>query len=78
MKKIIFPILLTSSILAVYTISIQFDAILWFGMFLFSISPFFIIWMVYCILKDGVPSELTFEEKFYEDYGDRLKTREIE
>ncbi|MEL6562384.1 MAG: hypothetical protein AAFQ94_29715 [Bacteroidota bacterium] len=78
MKKIILPILFTTSILAVYAISIQFDATLWFGMFIFSVSPVFIIWMVYRILKDGVQSDLKFEDRFYEDYGDRLKSREVE
>jgi len=36
-------------------------------MVLFLISPFLICYMAYVILKHGVPSAHTFEEKFYDD-----------
>jgi hypothetical protein len=31
-------------------------------------SPFLLFWLVYKILKDGIPSERTFDEYFYDDY----------
>lgn len=34
---------------------------------LFSISPFIVIYMVWRVLTAGVPSNLTFEDSFYED-----------
>lgn len=37
-----------------------------FGML--SVSPFFILYMVYNVLKYGKPSQHTFEERFYDDW----------
>lgn len=34
---------------------------------LFTILPFFVVWMVYRILKYGTPSPRTFESSWYED-----------
>lgn len=31
-------------------------------------SSFLLLWMMYKILKNGIPSERTFEEYFYDDY----------
>ena len=36
-------------------------------LFMFIISPFVVIYMVYVILKYGKPSGNTFDEKYYED-----------
>lgn len=36
-------------------------------MLMFCISPFLFIWMVYRVLRDGKPSEKTWDEHFYED-----------
>jgi len=35
--------------------------------FMFCVSPFLFMWMVYKVLRDGKPSEKTWEEHFYED-----------
>lgn len=37
-----------------------------FGML--SASPFFILYMVYTVLKYGKPSQYTFDERFYDDW----------
>ncbi len=37
-----------------------------FGML--SVSPFFILYMVYSVLKYGKPSQHTFDERFYDDW----------
>ena len=54
--------------LLAYTILSSFDGIpdqLIIGMF--SLSPFIVLYMVWRILTAGEPSNLTFEESFYED-----------
>lgn len=38
---------------------------------MFILAPFFVIYMVYVILKYGRPSKFTFEERFYEDHDYR-------
>jgi hypothetical protein len=35
---------------------------------MFILSPFIVVYMVYTVLKDGKPSQNTFDEKFYEDH----------
>lgn len=35
---------------------------------LFVCSPFVTFWMVYKVLREGVPSEKTFDNFWYEDY----------
>lgn len=44
--------------------------------FMFFISPFPVIYMVYVILKYGKPSGNTFEERFYEDYDYKRNGKE--
>lgn len=54
--------------LLVYTVLASFSNIpdqLIIGMF--SLSPFIVVYMVWRVLTAGVPSEITFEEAFYED-----------
>jgi hypothetical protein len=34
---------------------------------MFIVSPFAVTWMIYKILKNGIPSQRTFDEYFYED-----------
>ena len=43
---------------------------------LFFASPFPVIWMVYRILKDGKPSDKTWEDYFYEDHPYKRNGRE--
>ena len=58
----------TTLYLIIYTILSTFQQVpeqLIIGMF--SLSPFIVIYMVWRVLTAGVPSDLTFEEAFYED-----------
>lgn len=43
---------------------------------LFIVSPFAVIWMVYCVLKNGKPSEKNWDDYFYEDYDYRRNGKE--
>ena len=43
---------------------------------LFIISPFAMIWLVYSILKYGIPSKKTWDDHFYEDYDYRRNGKE--
>jgi hypothetical protein len=36
--------------------------------FMFFLSPFLVIYMVYAVLKYGKPSGHTFDERFYDDW----------
>lgn len=68
MKNIKFPIILTTAALFLYTIAPD------LGFSFLAISLFFVImnilliWMVIRVLKDGVPSDKKFDDRFYEDY----------
>lgn len=70
MKSIKYPILIATAYLVVYVVlmSIHMEWTLRLGLFLFSLSPIPVIWMVYRVLKDGKPSKYTFDERFYENY----------
>jgi hypothetical protein len=69
--KPVLPIIIFSTLyLLVYTVMSNFQSIphqVIVGMFVFS--PFLVIYMAVKILRDGEPTELTFEESFYEDQG---------
>ena len=69
--KPVTPIIIFSTLyLLVYTIMSNFQSVphqLIVAMFTFS--PFLVIYMAVKILRDGEPTELTFEESFYEDKG---------
>lgn len=69
MKSIKYPIIIATAYLVIYTvlISVHMEWTLRLGLFLFSLSPFPVIWMVYSVLKYGKPSKHTFDERFYED-----------
>jgi hypothetical protein len=67
MEKIKIPILITTlfmlSVNLMPFLGVAYSIIL----FLLSIAPLMVIWMVIRTLKDGVPSEKTFETHWYED-----------
>lgn len=61
-------VIFTTLYLLTYTILGSFDFVpAKLVLFLFSLSPFLVIYMVIRILTGGAPSELTFEDAFYED-----------
>ena len=67
MENVKFPIYFTSAVLLVYTTLSQVypDPRLIAAIFL--LSPFLMLWMVYKVLKDGVPSKRSFDDYFYDD-----------
>ena len=68
MEKIKWPIFIVSAFNLFYQLSpamgIPDNAII----AMYIIAPLLVLWMVYKILKDGTPSDKTFDEYFYEDY----------
>jgi hypothetical protein len=67
MKNYLFPVYLVTAFLLVYVTAIQASLNTGLILFMFSISPLPIIWMVYKVLTADVVVESTFEEKWYED-----------
>lgn len=71
MQKIKWPIAIVTAYMVFYNATPMFgfseDTII--AMYL--AAPLILIWMVITILKDGIPSERTFEEYFYDDYDYR-------
>lgn len=67
MENIRFPIIATTLYLLIYTLTmmaVPFAPLPWF---LFGLSPLPVIWMVYRVLRFGVPSGRTFTDSFYDD-----------
>lgn len=67
MKNYLFPVYLVTAFLIIYVTAIQANLNTALILFLFSISPLPVIWMVYKVLTADVKVESTFEEKWYED-----------
>lgn len=67
MEKIKWPVIIVTA----YAFFYQFTPAIGFSdqviMTLFMVSPIPVLWMVYKILKNGIPSQRTFDEYFYED-----------
>jgi hypothetical protein len=53
--------------LLVYIVAIHVNLYLPLILFLFSISPLLLIWMVYKVLTADVEVKNTFDDKWYED-----------
>ncbi|MGY6560502.1 MAG: hypothetical protein ACXITV_00185 [Luteibaculaceae bacterium] len=68
MDSIKFPLMFATYYLFIYVIFASVGTLNQLAMFLFSLSPVIVIWMVIRVLKDGKPSEKTFETDFYDTY----------
>lgn len=71
MKKIKWPIILVTVYLVCYNASPVFGFSTDIILALYMLSPFLLCWMVYKILKNGIPSKRTFDDYFYDDYDYR-------
>ncbi|MCU0423260.1 MAG: hypothetical protein MUC81_10655 [Bacteroidia bacterium] len=67
MKNIKFPVYFVTGVLLVYTIMANLQLFPKLVVAIFAVSPFLVIWMAYRILKDGVESDYTFNDRFYDD-----------
>jgi hypothetical protein len=67
MKNYLFPVYLVTAVLIVYVTAIQANLHTALILFVFSLSPALVIWMVYKVLTADVEVTSTFEEKWYED-----------
>jgi hypothetical protein len=60
------------TLVTIYAVIFQAAPFLGFGeqliFSMFFLSPFFVLYMVYMVLKFGEPSRHTFDERFYDDW----------
>lgn len=67
MNSYLFPVYTTTAVLLVYVTAILVGLNAAIIMFIFSVSPVCVIWMVYRVLTAKVEVKATFDEKWYED-----------
>ncbi len=67
MKNHLIPIYITTGFLLIYLTAIFVNLSTALVLFLFSLSPIIMIWMVFKVLKAEVETNFTFEDKWYED-----------
>ncbi|TVP51729.1 MAG: hypothetical protein EA341_04550 [Mongoliibacter sp.] len=67
MRDYLFPVYFATAFLIVFVTGIYAGINPAIMMFLFSISPAVVIWMVYKVLTADVEVNDTFEEKWYQD-----------
>ena len=67
MKALRFPVGITTLVLFIYLICTQYNVDFPIVFALFVVLHALTIWMVYQILKNGTPSDKTFEDHWYED-----------
>ena len=67
MKNIQFPVYFTSLVLAFYTLTPYMGVPYALVSTLFLSLNVLIVWMVVRVLKDGIPSNKTFDDSWYDD-----------
>jgi hypothetical protein len=67
MRPILFPVIAATVYLFVYSYLAFTETWVWLVIWMFVLSPMVVIWMVYKVLKNGIPSTRTFDEYFYDD-----------
>jgi hypothetical protein len=72
MKNFLMPVFVVTGYLFIYWFAIQLELNFRLILFMFSISPVLLLWMVYKVLTADVPVTHTFDEKWYED-GEKRK-----
>ncbi|MCH7413247.1 hypothetical protein MM213_07120 [Belliella sp. R4-6] len=70
MKNFLSPVYWVTAILIIYVTFLFTNINIAVILFIFSVSPLLILWMVYKVLTADVEVESTFEEKWYEDQQD--------
>jgi Co/Zn/Cd efflux system component len=73
MQKIKWPIIIVSAYLIFYQSAGFLDFSVNIIIAVYILSSVLLLWMVYKILKDGVPSGRKFDEYFYDDWDYRRK-----
>ncbi|PRY89599.1 hypothetical protein [Mongoliibacter ruber] len=67
MKDYLFPVYLATAFLIVFVTAIHAGINTAIILFMFSISPAIVIWMVYKVLTADVEVDDTFDDKWYQD-----------
>lgn len=76
MAGIKFPVLSVTLFMVVYNLLPFFNAQTDVIIFLFILSPFAVVWMVYRVLKNGTPSQKHWDDHFYEDFNYKRNGKE--
>ena len=76
MKQLKVPVIFVSTLVLIYALSPALGFSDNVVLIFFLLLPVAVIWMVYRILKDGTPTEKTWEEYFYEDHPYKRRGRE--
>lgn len=71
MQKIKWPLIVVTAYLVFYQSASFFNFSANTIIALYISSPILLLWMVYKILKDGVPSQRSFDDYFYDDWDYR-------
>lgn len=71
MENIRFPVVFTTLALFAYALLAQINVPIQIMWAFFIAGPFLVAWMVYRVLKEGVPSKREFDEHFYDDHDYR-------
>ncbi|MGY6558707.1 MAG: hypothetical protein ACXIT9_05440 [Nitritalea sp.] len=67
MKNYLFPVYVMTAVLLIYVTMVSMELSTALILFVFSLSPLGMLWMVYRVLRAEVPVKHTFEERWYED-----------
>jgi hypothetical protein len=67
MKDYLFPVFVTTGFLIIYLTVLFTNLHTGLILFLFSVSPIPMLWMVYKVLTADADSKHTFDERWYED-----------
>lgn len=67
MKNYLIPVFVATGFLLIYITAIYVNLSTGIILFMFSLSPLILIWMVLKVLKADVDTPFTFDEKWYED-----------
>ncbi|WP_114750206.1 hypothetical protein [Pleomorphovibrio marinus] len=67
MKNYLIPVFVATGFLLIYITAIFVNLNTAIILFLFSLSPLILIWMVFKVLKAEVETPFTFDDRWYED-----------
>ncbi len=69
MTNIKIPVISVTVFMVIYNLLPFFNIRSNLIIFLFILSPFAVVWMVYRVLKNGTPSQKKWDDHFYEDFN---------
>jgi len=76
MKNSLIPVLIVTTVLAVYVLLASLGVASGLVTVIFALSPFAVVWMVISVLKSKETTDRTFDEYFYDDADIRRNSGE--